>query len=96
MPENQERKRTLWGIVITAGVGAEMLTNVFEITKTFYEIGEKIAPRLQEYVGSIGSGAVEYGLPGLVCLGTLVLGGIAVKATDQYLLNRRYNPEPEL
>ena len=92
MTENQERKRTLWDIVITTGVGAGMLTNVFETTQGFYEMGEKIAPRIQEYVGSIGSGVAEYGLPGVACLGTLVLGALAVKATDQYLLSRKQNP----
>lgn len=96
MPENQERKRTLGDILLTTGVGVGMLTNCFEITKTFYEMGEKIAPRIQEYVGSVGSGAVEYGLPGLACLGTIALGAMAVKATDQYLVNKRINPEPEL
>jgi len=95
MSENQ-RKRTLGDIILTTGVGAGMLTNCFEVTKTFYEMGEKIAPRIQEYVGSVGSGVAEYGLPGLVCLGTIALGAMAVNATDKYLLNKRNNPEPEL
>ena len=96
MPKNQERKRTLCDIVLTAGVGVGMLGNVFETTQRFYEMGEKIAPRIQEYVGSIGSGVAEYGLPGVVCVGTFALGALAVKATDQYLLSRKQNPEPEL
>ena len=96
MSEREGRKRTLWDIVITTGVGAVMLTNVFETTQRFYEMGEKIAPRIQEYVGSIGSGVAEYGLPGVVCVGTFALGALAVKATDQYLLSRKQNPEPEL
>lgn len=90
MTQNQ---RTLMDIVLTTGVGAGMITNVLVTTKTLYETGEKIAPRVQEYIGSIGSGAVEYGLLGSVCLGTIVLGALAVKATDQYLLNRKYNPK---
>ena len=96
MSEREGRKRTLWDIAITTGVGVGMLTNVFENTQRLYEMGEKIAPRIQEYIGSIGSGVVEYGLPGVACVGTLALGVLAVKATDKYLLDERVKQKTEL
>lgn len=89
MSENQERKRTFWDIIITTAVGEGMLLNTFVTTKAVHKVGEEIAPRIQEYVGSICSGAVEYGLPGITCLAAITVGAIAVKATDQYLLNRK-------
>ena len=82
-------KRTPLEIALTIGVGTGILSNVVTVAKEFHKIGEEIAPRTQEYIGIIGSGAVEYGLPVLACLGGLVLGGVAVKATDQYLKNRK-------
>lgn len=82
-------KRTLEDVLMTVGVGAGMAANVCECTNNFHKYGEKIAPRIQEYVGSMGSGAIEYGLPAMVAIATAWLGVLAVKATDQYLLNRK-------
>ena len=88
MSEKQERRRSLSDMLITISVGGVMLTNVFETTEKFYKMGEKIAPGLQEYVGTVGSDVVEYGLPVLANLVTVTLGIIAVNATDKYLLNK--------
>jgi hypothetical protein len=96
MSEKKERKRTLFDIVVTTGVGTGMLTNVVVVTKHFYEIGEKVAPKIQEYVGSLGSGIIEYGLPTIAFGGALSLVPMAVKAIDQYLLNKKQDTEPNL
>lgn len=82
-------KRTLVDMVLTLGVGAAMLTNISVRTEKAHNFGEKIASNLQGYVGSIGAGAVEYGLPSFAALGTIALGLIAVRATDKYLMNRK-------
>lgn len=77
-------KRTPLGILYTAGAAVGMAVNAMYTTETFYELGEKIAPRIHEYVGTIVSSAVQYGLPAIACLGTVFLAIIAVNATDKY------------
>jgi len=92
--ENKEEKRTLFGIVTTIGVGLGMTANVFQVTERFYGLGQKIAPKIQEYVGSIGSVVAEYGLPVGACVATITLAGLAVIATDKYLLGKKLKSEP--
>jgi len=93
--ENQERKRRTLDILLTTGVGVGMITNFAVSTTTFMGLGEEIAPRIQEYVGSIGSEVVKYGLPLAASLAATGFGVIAVIATDKYLRNKRYNLEPK-
>ena len=94
MEDTKERskRRSLWNILITVGVGGGMITNVIQSTETLYKMGEEIAPKIQGHVGSIGSEAFRYGLPGIAFLGTLAVGVIAVVATDKYLLDRTNQP----
>ena len=54
-----EKKRKLGDIVKTAGVGLITTVAGIEVFNEGIDIGNKIAPYIEKYVGLIGSGAVE-------------------------------------
>ena len=80
--------RSLKGIGITSLVGVEMVGAGIEITLRVHKDAVEIARTLPEVFGVV-SRAVEYGLMGLAMIGTSYLSYVAVKATDEYFLNRR-------
>jgi hypothetical protein len=84
-----EKKRKLTDIVTTAGIGVTTTVGGIEVIKTAVDIGDRIAPHIEKYAGSIGSGAVEYGLPVVAGLGLLSFIYTATKATDNYLLEHQ-------
>ncbi|MBS3170780.1 hypothetical protein J4223_03285 [Candidatus Woesearchaeota archaeon] len=84
-----EKKRKLTDIVTTAGVGITTTVGGIELIKIAEDIGDRIAPHIEKYVGLIGSGVVEYGLPVVVVLGMFYFISTATKATDNYLLERQ-------
>jgi len=49
-------------------------------------LGEQSAPVIREYVGNIGSGMVEYGLPGLYVVGAVPIICHTVKSVGNALL----------
>lgn len=66
------------------GLGALVVCGGATMTEKAYEQGQKIAPIMQEYIGSIGSEIVEYGLPTFIMGASIMFSYKAFKA-----LNRR-------
>ncbi len=83
------KKRNLTDIVTTIGVGVTATVGGIKIIERGIDIGDRIAPHIEKYAGLIGSGAVEYGLPVILGLGTLSFIYTATKATDRYLLEQK-------
>ena len=80
--------RSLKGIGITSLVGVEMVYAGIESMLHVHKDALEIMETLPEVFGVV-SRAVEYGLMGLSMIGLAYVGYIAVKATDEYFLNRR-------
>ena len=84
-----KNKRKLDDIAITAGVGITTTYGGIELIQRAVDVGDKVAPHIEKYVGLIGSNAFEYGLPVLIGLGVSYFVYTAAKATDRYLLEQR-------
>ncbi|MFW6225746.1 MAG: hypothetical protein ACOC3V_02150 [bacterium] len=84
-----EKKRKLTDIVTTAGVGITTTVGSIEAINTMVDLGDRMAPHIEKYVGLIGSGAIEYGLHTMAGLAMLSLIYTATKATDNYLLEHQ-------
>ena len=84
-----EKKRKLIDIVSTAGIGLTTIIGGIEVIKTAADMGDRIVPHIEKYVGLIDSGAIEYGLPVAVGLSMLSFIYTATKATDNYLLEHQ-------
>lgn len=82
------KRKTLDDIITIANVGALSTLGGIKLVKVVYEVGEKIAPQAEKYVGLIGYGAIKYGLPVLVALGAGCVVCTAIKATNNYLSER--------
>lgn len=88
-----EKTRSIGDVVFTMGVGAAMIHNSIRVTQAFYDYSKEVAPGLQEYVGTLGKTAIEYGMPTFGFVATVFLGAIAIKATDDYMANKRYKED---
>ena len=82
-------KRNLGTILNDTAVGITMTLGGIEIFETMYKLGQQIGPEIQEYVGRIGSGAVEFGLPGLYAVAAVPLIYKTVKAIDRLQLENQ-------
>ena len=72
--------------IATAIIGLSGATNIAEALQY---LGEKITtPGMQEYIGKIGSGVIEYGWAAMGFLSALCFTGIATKATYEYFVNK--------
>ncbi len=80
--------RNLSGIGITSLVGLEMVGVGIENTLYVHQKAVEIARTLPEVFGVVPR-VVEYGLMGLTIIGSTYLSYVAVKATDEYFLNRK-------
>lgn len=89
MSSGSKKRRSLNHILEVSGTGLIMLAGAARLTTWWYEVGKDVAPKVQEYVGTIGSGAVEYGLPGAALLVTSLATLKVIGMTDNYLVNKR-------
>jgi len=78
-------KRTLADIAACSAVGTSILANAINLTITFYNLKEKMSPELQEYIGTWGTTLLGYGGPTIILGSNVIVGGIAVVATDAYM-----------
>ena len=77
-----------------AFLGVMLTGSTYMVTHMAYAVGEVIALKGAEELGSIGSEIVKYGLPGLAFLGMSTLVGASVRAgSRRSSFEQNYEPE---
>ena len=59
------------------------------ILETVYEAGQQLGPKLQEYVGSLGSGIIAFGMPTIYLASIVPIIYKTVKALDRVQLENQ-------
>lgn len=81
-------RRTVEGICTTLAVGSVMAGNFVRVLSKSEELGDKLAPEAQKYIGFLGSEVVRWGVPLLLTATIAYIGIVAIRATDNYFLKR--------
>ena len=80
-------ERTLWTLINDFSIGATMTMGALKIGETTYKLGKLVGSEIQDYVGTLGSGMVEYGMPGIYAAAAVSFIYNTVKAADRLQLS---------
>lgn len=76
----KENKRSLEALLSLSAVGITMSLGTAQLVQTMHEFGCEYGSKLQEYIGTVGSAALEYGFPGgyTIAMGAFIYGTLKI------------------